>query len=70
MPATCEPLNRRPLNSPFAQTPLDGVLAGPGVSRIVLAGAAGSRCLRATAGGALERGNDPTLRAPRSPGRR
>jgi nicotinamidase-related amidase len=48
-------------NSSFEQTTLDGLLAGLGVSHLVLAGAATNWCIRATAYGALERGYDLTL---------
>lgn len=48
-------------NSSFEETSLEDALATLGVSHVVLAGAATSWCIRATAYGALDRGYDLTL---------
>lgn len=48
-------------NSSWEDTELESVLAGLGVSHVVLAGAATNWCIRATAYAALERGYDLTL---------
>lgn len=48
-------------NSAFEDTDLAERLEAPGVSHIVLAGAATNWCIRATAYGALDRGYDLTL---------
>lgn len=60
-PAPGEALIHKQFNSAFEQTTLNEVLAGLGVSHIVLAGASTNWCIRATAYGALERGYDLTL---------
>ena len=48
-------------NSSFEETPLEEILAQFGATHIVLAGAATSWCIRATAYAALDRGYDLTL---------
>lgn len=60
-PAPQEVLVPKRHNSAFEGTPLEAVLAGLGVSHLVLAGASSNWCIRATAYGALERGYDLTL---------
>lgn len=60
-PAEGEPRVHKQFNSSFEQTDLEPVLAGLGISHLVLAGAATNWCIRATAYGALERGYDLTL---------
>lgn len=60
-PAEGEPRVYKQFNSSFEQTDLEPVLAGLGISHLVLTGAATNWCIRATAYGALERGYDLTL---------
>ena len=60
-PAADEALIHKTFNSSFEETSLDKVLAGLGVSHLVLAGASSNWCIRATAYAALERGYDLTL---------
>lgn len=60
-PAAQEVLIHKNFNSAFEQTTLDEVLAGLGISHLILAGASSNWCIRATAYGALERGYDLTL---------
>lgn len=61
VPAEGEVRIEKAHNSAFEDTSLDAELAKLGVSHIVLAGAATSWCVRATAYAALERGYDLTL---------
>lgn len=55
-PAPAEPIVHKQFNSSFAATELERHLRDLGVSRILLAGAATSWCIRATAYAALDRG--------------
>ncbi|MBN8488096.1 MAG: isochorismatase family protein [Burkholderiales bacterium] len=61
LPLPGEALIPKNHNSAFEDTPLEATLAGLGVSRLVLTGAATNWCIRATAYGALDRGYDLAL---------
>jgi nicotinamidase-related amidase len=61
VPAEGEARIYKAFNSSFEETSLESELAKLGATRIVLAGAATNWCIRATAYGALERGDDLTL---------
>jgi nicotinamidase-related amidase len=63
VPAAGETLIHKQHNSAFEDTPLEPLLAGLGVSHLVLGGASSQWCIRATAYAALERGYDLTLLA-------
>jgi len=60
-PSDGEPRIDKHHNSSFEETTLEAELERLGVSHVVLAGAATSWCIRATAYGALDRGYDLTL---------
>lgn len=56
-----EPLVRKTYGDSFEATDLETVLAGAGVGRLVVAGAATDACIRSTIHGAFVRGYDVTL---------
>jgi len=56
-----EPLVHKTFPDSFEGTDLEGVLAGAGVGRLVVAGAQTDECIRSTIHGALVRGYDVTL---------
>lgn len=60
-PAPAEPLVEKTFGDSFEATDLEGVLAGLGVGRLVVAGAQTDACIRSTLHGALVRGYDTTL---------
>jgi nicotinamidase-related amidase len=60
-PSATEPLIEKRYGDSFEDTDLEGVLAGLGVGRLVVAGAQTDACVRSTLHGALVRGYDVTL---------
>lgn len=60
-PAPDEPLVPKEYGDSFEDTALEGVLAGLGVGRLLLAGAQTDACIRSTLHGALARGYDAVL---------
>jgi hypothetical protein len=60
-PAVAEPQIEKEYGDSFEDTPLEAVLAGLGVGRLVVAGAQTDACIRATLHGALTRGYDTLL---------
>ncbi|NUT03961.1 MAG: isochorismatase family protein, partial [Hamadaea sp.] len=60
-PKDGEPVVQKHHGDSFEATDLEDVLAGLGVGRVVVAGAATDFCIRATLHGALVRGYDTTL---------
>src|SRR5436190_21612150 len=52
-PDEAEPLVEKSYGDSFEATPLESVLAGPGVGRLVVAGAQTDACIRSTLHGAL-----------------
>ena len=60
-PGEAEPLVAKSYGDSFEETALEGVLAGLGVGRLVVAGAQTDACIRSTLHGALVRGYDVTL---------
>jgi len=61
VPASAEPLVEKLYGDAFEATPLESVLAGLGVGRLVIAGAQTDACVRSTLHGALTRGYDTIL---------
>jgi isochorismate hydrolase len=59
--ADAEPLVEKNYGDSFEGTPLESVLAGLGVGRLVVVGAQTDACIRSTLHGALARGYDATL---------
>ncbi len=60
-PGDAEPLVEKNYGDSFEDTPLESVLAGLGVGRLIIAGAQTDACIRSTLHGALARGYDATL---------
>jgi nicotinamidase-related amidase len=60
-PADAEPLVEKTYGDSFEDTPLETVLSGLGVGRLVVAGAQTDACIRSTLHGALVRGYDAIL---------
>jgi nicotinamidase-related amidase len=60
-PAGAEPQVEKEYGDAFEDTPLETVLAGLGVGRLVIAGAQTDACIRATLHGAFTRGYDAIL---------
>src|SRR4051794_6491517 len=60
-PDEAEPLVEKSYGDSFEDTPLEDVLAGLGVGRLVVVGAQTDACIRSTLHGALARGYDATL---------
>ena len=60
-PADGEPLVEKSYGDSFEDTPLESVLSGLGVGRLVVAGAQTDACIRSTLHGAFVRGYDTTL---------
>ena len=60
-PDPAEPLVEKNYGDSFEATPLEGVLAGLGVGRLVVAGAQTDACIRSTLHGAFVRGYDAIL---------
>jgi nicotinamidase-related amidase len=60
-PGEDEPLIEKQYGDSFESTPLEAVLAGLGVGRLVVVGAQTDHCIRGTLHGALVRGYDATL---------
>jgi nicotinamidase-related amidase len=60
-PDQAEPLIEKRYGDSFEDTPLENVLSGLGVGRLVVAGAQTDACIRSTLHGALARGYDATL---------
>jgi nicotinamidase-related amidase len=60
-PAGAEPQVEKEYGDSFEETPLETVLAGLGVGRLVIAGAQTDACIRATLHGAFTRGYDAIL---------
>jgi nicotinamidase-related amidase len=60
-PDASEPLIEKQYGDSFEDTPLENVLAGLGVGRLVVAGAQSDACIRSTLHGAFARGYDATL---------
>jgi len=60
-PDAAEPLIEKAWGDAFEETPLEQVLAGLGVGRLVVAGAQTDACIRSTLHGALVRGYDAIL---------
>ncbi len=60
-PGEGEPLVEKHYGDSFEGTPLESVLAGLGVGRLVVVGAQTDQCIRGTLHGALVRGYDATL---------
>ena len=60
-PAPGEPLIEKNYGDSFEETPLESVLSGLGVGRLVVVGAQTDACIRSTLHGALVRGYDATL---------
>jgi nicotinamidase-related amidase len=60
-PHEAEPLVHKGYGDSFEETSLEGVLAGLGVGRLLIAGAQTDACIRSTLHGALVRGYDTTL---------
>src|SRR5262249_24002830 len=56
-----EPLVEESYGDSFEDTPLENVLSGLGVGRVVVVGAQTDACIRSTLHGALVRGYDTTL---------
>jgi nicotinamidase-related amidase len=56
-----EPLVHKSYGDSFEETNLEGLLAGRGVGRLVVAGASTDACVRSTIHGAFVRGYDVTL---------
>ncbi|SCE66250.1 Nicotinamidase-related amidase [Micromonospora matsumotoense] len=61
VPGEAEPLVEKHHGDSFEDTPLESVLAGLGVGRLVVAGAETDACVRSTLHGAFVRGYDTTL---------
>ncbi|WP_328344560.1 isochorismatase family protein [Micromonospora sp. NBC_00421] len=61
VPGDTEPLVEKRYGDSFEDTPLESVLAGLGVGRLVVAGAQTDACVRSTLHGAFVRGYDTTL---------
>lgn len=60
-PDKSEPLVEKNFGDSFEDTPLESVLSGLGVGRLVVVGAQTDACIRSTLHGALVRGYDATL---------
>jgi nicotinamidase-related amidase len=60
-PARAEPLVEKNYGDSFEDTPLETVLSGLGVGRLVVVGAQTDACVRSTLHGAFVRGYDATL---------
>ena len=60
-PADAEPRVEKHYGDSFEDTPLEDVLAGLGVGRLLVVGAQTDACIRSTLHGALTRGYDATL---------
>ena len=60
-PGDAEPLVEKHYGDSFEDTPLETVLSGLGVGRLVVVGAQTDACVRSTLHGALVRGYDTTL---------
>jgi nicotinamidase-related amidase len=60
-PGGAEPLIEKHYGDAFEDTPLETVLSGLAVGRLVIAGAETDACIRSTLHGALTRGYDATL---------
>jgi nicotinamidase-related amidase len=60
-PGDAEPLIEKNYGDSFEATPLETVLSGLGVGRLVVVGAQTDACIRSTLHGALVRGYDATL---------
>jgi nicotinamidase-related amidase len=60
-PGDAEPLVEKSYDDSFDETPLETVLSGLGVGRLVVVGAQTDACIRSTLHGALVRGYDATL---------
>jgi len=60
-PGETEPHVEKSYGDSFEDTPLEAVLAGLGVGRLVVVGAQTDACIRSTLHGALVRGYDATL---------
>ena len=60
-PGDAEPRIEKQYPDSFEETPLEGVLAGLGVGRLVVVGAQTDECIRSTLHGAVVRGYDATL---------
>ena len=60
-PGDSEPLVEKSYGDSFEETPLETVLSGLGVGRLVVVGAQTDMCIRSTLHGALVRGYDATL---------
>jgi nicotinamidase-related amidase len=60
-PGSSESLIEKRYGDSFEDTPLESVLSGLGVGRLVVAGAQTDACIRSTLHGALARGYDATL---------
>jgi nicotinamidase-related amidase len=60
-PSDAEPLVEKNYGDSFEDTPLETVLSGLGVGRLVVVGAQTDACIRSTLHGALVRGYDATL---------
>jgi nicotinamidase-related amidase len=61
LPGADEPVVEKSYGDSFEATPLEDVLAGLGVGRLVVAGAQTDQCIRSTLHGALVRGYDALL---------
>jgi nicotinamidase-related amidase len=60
-PGDSEPVVEKHYGDSFEDTPLEAVLSGLGVGRLVVAGAQTDACIRSTLHGAFARGYDATL---------
>ncbi|MGH9105163.1 MAG: cysteine hydrolase family protein [Acidimicrobiales bacterium] len=60
-PGDAEPLVEKNYGDSFEATPLESVLSGLGVGRLVVVGAQTDACIRSTLHGAFARGYDATL---------
>jgi nicotinamidase-related amidase len=60
-PGDAEPIVEKSYGDAFEETPLETVLSGAGVGRLVVAGAQTDACIRSTLHGALVRGYDASL---------
>ena len=60
-PDDAEPRIEKQYADSFEETPLEDVLAGLGVGRLVVVGAQTDECIRSTLHGAVVRGYDATL---------
>jgi nicotinamidase-related amidase len=60
-PGDAEPLVEKSYGDAFEDTPLESVLSGLGVGRLVVTGAQTDACIRCTLHGAFTRGYDATL---------